>query len=61
MTVLMFIECPYTLLCLPLFFISCQKCQECVPAEREQQVLAGYESVFIGYESVIIGGDEYAN
>ena len=45
------------LLCLPLFFSSCQKCQECAPAQRTQEVLSGYEQVIIGYEQIII---EYA-
>jgi hypothetical protein len=38
------------LLCLPLLFSSCQKCQECIPSETHQEI-----EVFIGYEDVSIG------
>ena len=43
------------LLCLPLFFSSCQKCQECAPMQPTQELLSSYEQVIIGYEQIIIG------
>tara|TARA_B110000240_G_scaffold170970_1_gene195002 strand:+ start:256 stop:600 length:345 start_codon:yes stop_codon:yes gene_type:complete len=43
------------LLCLPLLFSSCQKCQECASAQSTQEVLSGYEQSIIGYEQIIIG------
>ena len=34
------------LLCLPLLFTSCQKCKECVPKDKYQEVLIGYDTRF---------------
>ena len=45
------------ILCLPLLFTSCQKCQECEPAQATQQLLSGYEQIIIGYEQVLVWED----